>query len=136
MTSRASAACATREGADIFRDNRCECESLLAETSDRPEGAGGEGRPLDWGEESATMTPGSGMGGGVSSVSIWFSLKLDLRGDGEEGDAYRGGCAHCGLATGVEGEDGSGDGDEPGFGGTGDLVKRALDGGLTFFGEP
>ena len=91
---------------------------------------------MDWGEESATMTPGSGLGGGVAGVSIWFSLKLDLRGDGEEGDAYRDGCAHCGLATGVECEDGSGDGDELGFGGTGAPVKSGLDGGLTFFWDP
>jgi hypothetical protein len=69
-------------------------------------------------------------------VSIWFSLKLVLRGDGEEGDAYRGGCAHCGRATGVKGDDDSGDGDELGLGGTGGLVERGLDDGLTSLGDP
>lgn len=76
----------------------------------------------------------------MAGVSIWFSLKLVLRGDEEEGDAYRAGCAHCGLVTGVEGDDGSGDGDGDGdelcLGGTAGLVERGRDDRLTSLGDP
>lgn len=108
---------------------------MLSEVSDCLEGAGGDGRALDREEESAALTSESGLWDGVAGVSIWFSLKLVLRGDGDAGDAYRGGCAHCGLATGVEGDDDTGDGDEVDFGGTGGLVERGLDGGLTSLGD-
>ena len=68
-------------------------------------------------------------------MSIWFSLTLVRRGDGDEGDAYRAGCAHCGLVTGVKGDDGS-DGDELGLGGTAGLVERGLGNGLTSLRDP
>jgi hypothetical protein len=72
----------------------------------------------------------------VAGVSIWFSLKLVFRGDGEEGDAYRAGCAHSGLVTGVEGDDGSGDGDGLCLGGTAGLVERGRDDRLASLGDP